>query len=97
MIPLYIGKTHDLLGRWSTHVGSLNAGKGSYSNWRRTIPDASGKTRMGLYLMAIPQSAVKAPAIPGFPTTIGSLEYQIISLSGDAYPGELLNEEGNRR
>lgn len=44
--------------------------------------------------MVVPEDAISASPIPGFPTSVGSVEYQLVALAQDAFPGTLLNREG---
>jgi len=44
--------------------------------------------------MVVPQDAIIAPPIPGFPTSVGSVEYQLVALAQDAFARTLLNREG---
>ena len=96
-IPVYIGKSNNLSSRWNSHLKKLEIGKGLYSKWRNLLFDSFGKIRYETLLMAVPSSYLKRPPIPDFPTTVGSVEYQLVGLASDAYPDTLLNQEGNRR
>jgi hypothetical protein len=95
-VPLYIGKTSSPRDRWiNGHLRSLNRAvettrPASYSKWIHSLESMEGE----LHLFCIHESKVKAPSIPGFPQTIGSIEYQLVSLANDAFPGKLLNSEG---
>ena len=50
-----------------------------------------------VYLMCVNQENIKFPPIPGFPVSVGSIEYQLISLAADAFDSSLLNSEGVAR
>jgi hypothetical protein len=96
LTPLYIGKASSPRDRWMKgHLSNLRKAVGalkptSYSKWIKILERAEGEA----YLFCIHESAIKYPPIPGFPKTVGSIEYQLVSLAGDAFPGVLLNSEG---
>lgn len=96
LIPIYIGKASSPRDRWiNGHLRNLRKAIGaikptSYSEWIKALEKAEGKA----YLFCIRENAVKYPPIPGFPKTVGSVEYQLVSLAGGAFPGRLLNSEG---
>jgi hypothetical protein len=96
VIPLYIGKASSPRDRWMNgHLRNLRKACGGvkptgYSKWVKALEKAEG----GAYLFCVHESAIKYPPIPGFPKTVGSIEYQLISLAGDAFPGRMLNSEG---
>ena len=96
-VPAYVGRAADPLARWTQHLAGLERGRGAYARWRRALLDAQGHAVHGLRLLVVPVSEVTAPPLPGFPVTVGALEYQLVGLAVDAYPGRLLNHEGNRR
>ena len=97
-IPLYVGKTTNLLKRWKGgcgHVQKLkkaanNALEGSYLNWANRLEELDEE----IFLFCLNEQNVMFPPIPYFPVTIGAIEYQLISLAADGYPGFLLNNEG---
>jgi hypothetical protein len=95
-VPLYVGRTTAPLVRWKSHLASLARGAGVYARWRESMLDSQGRARCRLPLVLVADSAIIGPPIPGFPSTVGAVEYQLVSLAGDAY-GRLLNLEGNRR
>ncbi|WP_207953338.1 GIY-YIG nuclease family protein [Paenibacillus agricola] len=95
-IPIYIGKSKTPVTRWNSHIKNLNIGKSSYSKWKIYLLD-NNRANYDCILMVIPEVAISEPPIKGFPKTIGSIEYQLVSLASDAYPDTLLNKEGNRR
>lgn len=97
LIPVYIGKTNNPLNRWKSHLAAWARGKGSYQRWRELLLNDHGLSRYDIYLMIIPGQAIMEPPIPGFPCTVGAVEYQLVGLASDAYAGYLLNQEGNRR
>lgn len=98
-IPLYIGKTTSPRNRWlQNHLPKLRNAvhspkKGSYSIWVQTIAEI----KHPIHLICIHENSIKYPPIPDFPLTVGSIEYQLISLANDAFPGQLLNFEGVAR
>ncbi|WP_375790304.1 hypothetical protein [Paenibacillus agricola] len=96
MIYPYIGKSKTPVRRWNSHIKNLNIGKSSYSKWKIYLLD-NNRANYDCILMVIPEVAISEPPIKGFPKTIGSIEYQLVSLASDAYPDTLLNKEGNRR
>jgi hypothetical protein len=95
-VPVYVGKTKSPAHRWKGHLAGLASGRGVYTRWRDALLDQRGAARCALSIWLIPASAISDPPIPGFPSTVGAVEYQLVSLAGDAY-GRLLNSEGNRR
>jgi hypothetical protein len=95
--PLYVGKAEDPLARWRQHLDGWMRGSGSYARWREALLDAEERTRYELTLLVVPAEAITFPPIPGFPTTVGSVEYQLVGLASDAFPGHLLNSEGQGR
>ncbi|MBA4189526.1 MAG: hypothetical protein C0467_16175 [Planctomycetaceae bacterium] len=94
LVPVYIGKADQPLVRWGQHLDGWLAGSGVYGGWRRALLDDQGKARTALTLLVVPGTDITRPPIPGFPTTVGAVEYQLVGLAGDAYPGRLLNHEG---
>jgi hypothetical protein len=97
LTPVYIGKADDALVRWRQHLDGWVRGTGGYARWRRALLDSDGLVRYGLTLLVVPAQAIISPPLPGFPTTVGSVEYQLVGLAADAYPGRLLNSEGQGR
>ncbi|NUU56917.1 hypothetical protein HP548_22810 [Paenibacillus taichungensis] len=63
-----------------------------YKEWRTLLLDDAGifKYKVGLFIVA--DSVLSHLPIPGFPCTIGSVEYQHMSLISDTYPNGLLNQ-----
>jgi hypothetical protein len=96
-IPVYIGKSVNPSSRWRSHISKLLEGKGSYSHWKNLLIREDDIANQSLILLIIPENRIENPPIPNFPTTVGSVEYQLVSLVSDAYPETLLNKEGNRR
>jgi hypothetical protein len=97
LVPVYIGRTDDVLGRWEQHLKGWAAGTKSYARWRQALLSPDGSARFALVLLVVPAGAITRPPIPGFPSTAGSVEYQLVGLAADAYPGRLLNHEGRGR
>lgn len=87
--PLYIGKSKHPLHRWKQHLTHLARGEGVYARW---LP----LWERSLELYVIPDEALQAAPLPGFPVTVGSVEYQLIGLAQDAYD-HLLNSDGVAR
>ena len=96
-IPVYIGKSVNPYTRWKSHIGKLLVGKGSYLRWKNLLINDNDIAKQSLILLIIPENEIVTPPIPNFPKTVGSVEYQLVSLVSDAYPDTLLNKEGNRR
>ncbi|MEH7502927.1 GIY-YIG nuclease family protein [Neobacillus drentensis] len=96
-IPVYIGKSLNPYTRWKSHVGKLLEGKGSYLRWKNLLLQDHEIAIHSLILLIIPDNEIVTSPIPNFPKTVGSVEYQLVSLVSDAYPNTLLNREGNRR
>lgn len=96
-VPVYVGKADDPIRRWNGHLDGLRKGQKSYARWRTALLDPDGRAAADLTLMVIPVAAINRPPIPGFPLTLGALEYQLVGLIQDAYPGRLLNVEGRGR
>lgn len=96
-VPVYIGKSKNPLIRWNSHIKSLINGKGSYQRWRSLLLAEDETVKYPAFLVIIPDQKINSPVIPGFPSTVGAVEYQLISLASDVYPEYLLNLEGNRR
>jgi hypothetical protein len=96
-VPLYVGKSDAPRSRWETHLKSFAQGEGVYRKWRQALLDGAGTARFDLWLLIVPASRITAPPIPGFPVTVGSVEYQLVALAADAFPGRLLNSEGRGR
>lgn len=96
--PAYIGKSREPLRRWAQHLAGLLKGEGSYARWRaRLLREGHDTVRFDLQLYVVGESQVHFPPMPGFPTTIGAVEYQLVGLAADAYPMRLLNFEGQAR
>jgi len=93
-VPVYIGKADLPLIRWGQHLDGWLAGSGVYSDWRLALLDDQGRARTNLCLLIVPGAVISRPPKPGFPKTVGSVEYQLVGLAADAYPGKLLNHEG---
>lgn len=96
-VPVYIGKAENPVVRWKQHLDGWAKGAGSYAKWRSSLLDAENKAIVPLSLLVVPLDSVTRPPIDGFPTTMGSLEYQLISLAEAVYPGRLFNTEGKSR
>jgi hypothetical protein len=84
-IPIYIDKSKIPVTRWRSHVKNLYLGKSSYGKWKMYLLDDDSAI-YDCILMLVPESAIAEPPIKGFPKTIGSIEYQLVSLASDAYP-----------
>jgi len=97
VLPMYIGKAESPLRRWEQHADGWCRGVHSYAQWRAVLLDSDGLARQDLVLLVVPESAIGRPPIPGFPTTVGAVEYQLVGLVEDAFPGCLLNHEGKAR
>jgi hypothetical protein len=95
-IPIYIGKSKTPENRWRSHIKNLHIGKGSYAKWKSYLLE-NDRAKQDCMLMVVPEVAIVKPPINDFPKTIGSIEYQLVSLASDAHPVTLLNHEGNRR
>lgn len=96
-IPIYIGRSNSPVHRWKSHLDGLKKGKALYSRWQELLLDANGFLKVKLDLIVVLDTELTVSAIPMFPCTVGSIEYQLVSLASDAYPDTLLNHEGNRR
>jgi hypothetical protein len=95
-VPAYIGKSNEPVKRWRSHIMKLMEGKHSYNKWKSLILE-NEIAKFDCELLVVPDVAISEPPIKGFPKTIGSIEYQLVSLASDAFPDTLLNHEGNRR
>lgn len=93
-LPVYVGKSHNPLLRWKSHADAWLAGKKSYRRWQVSLLNEEGNSLFNLDLLIVPASSIAHPAIPGFPTSVGSIEYQLVGLASDAFPGVLLNDIG---
>ena len=100
LIPLYIGKSKAPQSRWlQGHLKKLLAvdkgriNSSNYNNWLSNL----NSINCTVYLMCVEQNKIKFPPIPGFPVSVGSIEYQLISLAADAFDSSLLNSEGVAR
>jgi hypothetical protein len=97
LIPVYIGKSINPPNRWKSHIVKLLEGRGSYTRWKNFLLTENETAKESITLLIIPENEIVSSPIPNFPKTIGSVEYQLVSLVSDAYPNTLLNKEGNRR
>lgn len=95
--PVYIGKADDPSVRWRQHIDGWIRGTRSYARWRKNLIDTDDRVRYDVTLLVVPAEAIVNPPLPGFPTTVGSVEYQLVGLASDAFPGRLLNCEGKER
>jgi hypothetical protein len=95
LVPVYVGKSNNPLKRWEDHINGLKEGTGHYSKWRETLLE-DGKAKFDISLSLIPASIISRPPIPEFPTTIGSVEYQLVELVSESYPETSLNVEGKQ-
>ena len=100
LIPLYIGKSNSPRTRWlhghlrnllAVEKGEVNSK--NYNNWLKKL----NSKNCTVYLMCVDQEKIKFPPIPGFSVSVGSIEYQLISLATDAFDSSLLNSEGVAR
>lgn len=96
LVPVYVGKTKTPLKRWEGHINGLLGGGGHYSKWQQVLFQ-NWKARFDVSLVLIPASEISEPPIPNFPTTVGSVEYQLVELVSENYPETCLNVEGKRR
>jgi hypothetical protein len=98
-IPVYIGKSQSVLKRWKNgHVKKLNeayqkSSNHSYRKWIEILGPSIGMA----FIICLNEDDIRFPPIPDFPTTIGSIEYQLVALAADAFPGYVLNLEGKSR
>jgi hypothetical protein len=95
--PVYIGKSDEPATRWRQHIDGWMRGTGSYARWREALLDSEERIRYDLTLLVVPAEDIVVPPLPGFPTSVGSVEYQLVGLASDAFPGRLLNSEGQGR
>jgi len=96
--PAYIGRAVSPMRRWMEHLTGLAKGTGSYARWRtRLLREGHDTTRFDLDVLVIGETHLHFPPLPGFPATIGAVEYQLVGLAADAYPLRLLNHEGQGR
>ncbi|GGK38173.1 hypothetical protein GCM10008955_35090 [Deinococcus malanensis] len=96
--PAYVGKARSPVTRWTQHLAGLTKGEGSYARWRqRFLREGHETVRFDLDLLLVGETQVQFPPLPGFPTTIGAVEYQLVGLAAGAYPLRLLNHEGQAR
>lgn len=96
--PAYIGKARSPVSRWNQHLAGLSKGESSYARWRqRFLREGHETVRFDLTLLVVGEHQVQFSPLPGFPTTIGAVEYQLVGLVADAYPLRLLNDEGQGR
>ena len=65
----------------------------NYNNWLKRL----NSINCPVYLMCVDQEKIKFAPIPSFPVSVGSIEYQLISLAADAFDSSLLNSEGVAR
>lgn len=96
-IPVYVGKSNSILTRWKSHLKKLQKGDDSYKRWKSLLIDNDNRAIYDTFVVIILGSHIDKSPLPEFPTTVGSVEYQLVSLVSDAYPEYLLNHEGNRR
>lgn len=96
-VPVYVGQASNPVSRWNGHIEGLRKGQKSYARWRAALFDTEGRAVAALTLLVVPVAAITRPPIPGFPVTMGAVEYQLVGLAQDAYPGRLLNSEGRGR
>ncbi|CAM3352342.1 hypothetical protein PATA110615_31320 [Paenibacillus taichungensis] len=87
-----VGRSNNPLNLWKVHLKGLARRQGLYKEWRTLLLDDAGifKYKVGLFIVA--DSVLSHLPIPGFPCTIGSVEYQHMSLISDTYPNGLLNQ-----
>lgn len=95
--PVYIGKAENPVVRWAQHLDGWQKGARGYGRWRAALLDPDDRALADLTLLVVPVADVRTPPIPGFPVTLGALEYQLVGLAADAFPGRLLNSEGKAR
>jgi hypothetical protein len=72
--PVYVGKADDPSVRWRQHLDGWENGAGCYVRWRQALLDAGGRVRYRLTLLVVPAGDIVSPPLPGFPTTVGSVE-----------------------
>lgn len=95
----YVGKAASPWRRWQGgHLRNLRAaaeGRKSsvYADWVRLFES----TVETIHLVRVGEGQIEFPPIPGFPCTVGSVEYQLVSLAYDCFPEYLLNREGVAR
>lgn len=97
-MPIYIGKAANPWKRWNGgHFRGLRQAyhthEGRYVRWIACFdrhPDP-------ISLICLHESHIQFPPLADFPTSVGAVEYQLISLAADAYPSSLLNDEGVAR
>jgi hypothetical protein len=95
LIPVYIGKATSALDRWKNgHFPKLRQvrrrGVGSYRRWLDVLDAAEGP----IMLVCLSEAALVSAPIPGFPCTVGVVEYQLVTLAAATYRDTLLNSEG---
>jgi hypothetical protein len=95
----YVGKASDTWRRWNNgHMRKLReaaraASRSSYTRWVQLFEG----TAEPISLIRLGESQILFPPIAGFPLTAGAVEYQLIALAQDCFPGRLLNREGAAR
>lgn len=95
----YVGKSAVPWGRWNgghlrkLRAASKGAKRSGYASWVRLF-ESSDET---IHLVCVSESRIEFPPIAGFPRTVGSVEYQLVSLAYDSFPEILLNREGVAR
>lgn len=95
----YVGKSAGPWGRWNDgHLRKLRAAakganRSAYASWVRLFESADET----IHLVCVGESRIQFPPIPRFPKTVGSVEYQLVSLAYDCFPEYLLNREGVAR
>ncbi|MBA4189792.1 MAG: hypothetical protein C0467_17555 [Planctomycetaceae bacterium] len=97
LIPVYVGKSNGPKGRWQAHISALVEGVGGYAKWRAQLLESDGRAAHDLVLLVVQEDAITRPPKAGFPCTVGAVEYQLVGLAADAFPGRLLNDEGQGR
>jgi len=96
--PAYIGRAASPMRRWMQHLSGLARGEGPYARWRtRLLREGHETTRFDLEVLVVGATHVTFPPRPGFSTTLGDVEHQLIGLAADTYPLRLLGHEGQSR
>ncbi|MFC4427161.1 GIY-YIG nuclease family protein [Deinococcus navajonensis] len=97
-MPAYIGRARSPVTRWTQHLAGLPRGEASYVRWRsRFLREGHETVRFDLTLTVVGEASVQFSPLPGFPTTIGAVEYQLVGLAAEGFPLRLLNHEGQAR
>lgn len=97
-LPVYVGKAANPWKRWNTgHLQGLRqayrTNTGRYTSWLKLFDQHPEP----LHLICLHETEILFPPLPEFPSGVGAVEYQLISLAADAYPETLLNNEGVAR